>query len=54
MGSPLEMGANVSLTRAIEIFEHMAASDPDFHHLKALADHWKVVANVGVRNVRPF
>ncbi|XP_070000799.1 uncharacterized protein [Penaeus vannamei] len=50
VGSPLEMGANVSLTRAIEIFEHMAASDPDFHHLKALADHWKVVANVGVRN----
>nr|BAS67018.1 aldehyde oxidase [Penaeus japonicus]BBC28100.1 aldehyde oxidase [Penaeus japonicus] len=50
VGSPLEMGANVSLNRAIEIFEHMAASDQSYHHLQSLADHWKVVANVAVRN----
>lgn len=48
--SPLELGANVSLTRAIEVFQHLATSDPGYLYLKTLADHWQVVANVSVRN----
>lgn len=46
----ITLGANVSLKRAIEVFEE-AAGNPGFQHLKELAKHWGVVANVAVRNV---
>ncbi|XP_063615205.1 uncharacterized protein LOC134788260 [Penaeus indicus] len=44
------LGANVSLKRAIEAFEQ-AAGNSGFQHLQELAKHWRVVANVAVRNV---
>lgn len=50
MESPLKLGANVSLTRCIEVFKHMAESDPGYDYLHALVSHWQVVANVSVRN----
>lgn len=49
--SPLVMGANVSLSRAIEVFEQMAISYQGYEYLHALLDHWKLVANVSIRNV---
>lgn len=51
VGSPLVMGANVSLNRAIEVFEQMANSYQGYEYLHALVKHWKLVANVSVRNV---
>ncbi|KAG7171465.1 Indole-3-acetaldehyde oxidase-like [Homarus americanus] len=44
------MGANVSLSRAIEVFEHVAATYPGYQYLRVLQSHWKMVANVSVRN----
>lgn len=51
LGVPLQLGANVSLARAMEVFRHMAKAHHGFHYLEILADHWQVVANVAVRNV---
>ena len=51
MGKTLILGANVSLTRAIETFEAMSKMNSGFKHLEGLAKHWRKVANVGVRNV---
>lgn len=51
LGVPLQLGANVSLARAMEVFRHMAKAQQGFHHLEVLADHWQVVANVAVRNI---
>ena len=51
VGVPLELGANVSLARAMELFQHMAKTQPRYSYLEVLANHWQVVANVAVRNV---
>ncbi|XP_076041684.1 uncharacterized protein LOC143025623 [Oratosquilla oratoria] len=48
--APLVLGANVSLSRAIEVFDMAAEALEGFAYTKALAKHWRVVANVGVRN----
>ncbi|XP_076057313.1 uncharacterized protein LOC143034854 [Oratosquilla oratoria] len=49
--APLVIGANVSLARVIEVFELTAKSWQGYQHLENLAQHWRVVANVAVRNV---
>nr|XP_053649189.1 uncharacterized protein LOC128700182 isoform X1 [Cherax quadricarinatus]XP_053649190.1 uncharacterized protein LOC128700182 isoform X1 [Cherax quadricarinatus]XP_053649191.1 uncharacterized protein LOC128700182 isoform X1 [Cherax quadricarinatus]XP_053649192.1 uncharacterized protein LOC128700182 isoform X1 [Cherax quadricarinatus] len=51
IGSPLTMGANVSLSRVIEVFKHMAISYPGYQYLKTFQSHWELVANVSVRNI---
>lgn len=51
LDEPLKLGANVNLTRAMEVFKHMAMARAGFQYLQVLADHWQVVANVAVRNV---
>lgn len=51
IGEPLTLGANVSLSRAIEVFQHVANAYPNYRYLDALVRHWKLVANVSVRNV---
>ncbi|KAK7082852.1 hypothetical protein SK128_018427, partial [Halocaridina rubra] len=51
VGTPLSLGANVSLARAIEVFHHKAEQSSDYAHLKEVAKHWEYVANVSVRNV---
>ena len=48
----LVLGANMTLTNAMSVFKKIAAQRPkEFAHLKALADHINLVANVPVRNV---
>lgn len=46
----LQLGANVSLGRAMELFQYMAKKQPRYSYLEILANHWQVVANVSVRN----
>ncbi|XP_063609254.1 uncharacterized protein LOC134783340 [Penaeus indicus] len=50
IGEPLILGANVSLSRAIEVFQHVANAYPNYRYLDTLVRHWKYVANVSVRN----
>ncbi|XP_042871766.1 indole-3-acetaldehyde oxidase-like [Penaeus japonicus] len=50
VGEPLVLGANVSLSRAIEVFQHVANTYPNYRYLDTLVRHWKLVANVSVRN----
>lgn len=46
------IGANTTLTAAIDIFTKIANEKPDkFGYLKQLADHISLIANVPVRNV---
>ncbi|XP_068204376.1 uncharacterized protein [Palaemon carinicauda] len=49
-GTPLSLGANVSLTRCMEAFKDKALTDPGYAHLGEIAKHWQYVANVSVRN----
>ncbi|KAK4325143.1 hypothetical protein Pmani_004297 [Petrolisthes manimaculis] len=50
--APVVLGANVSLTRAIEVFRDAALESPGaFAHLDVIANHWQFVANVSVRNI---
>ncbi|KAK3885385.1 hypothetical protein Pcinc_010383 [Petrolisthes cinctipes] len=50
--APVVLGANVSLTRAIEVFRDAALESPGaFAHLDIIAKHWQFVANVSVRNI---
>ena len=54
-GAPVTIGARVGLTRCIELFRQVATgpkSVPGYQHLEEIADHWQVVANLAVRNVR--
>ncbi|XP_045620965.1 LOW QUALITY PROTEIN: uncharacterized protein [Procambarus clarkii] len=48
---PLTMGANVSLNRVMEVFERVASSHQGYQYLTVLRSHWKLVANVAVRNI---
>ena len=47
----LQIGAAVDLSRFISILE-LYASHPGFKYLTQVANHFRVVANVPVRNVR--
>ncbi|CAH1401637.1 unnamed protein product [Nezara viridula] len=47
----ISMGASVNLTEAMEFFYKMAYEQPaKFEYLKALADHFDMIANIPVRN----
>ncbi|XP_063217996.1 xanthine dehydrogenase/oxidase-like [Bacillus rossius redtenbacheri] len=46
----LSMGANVSLTDAMEMLYKMADRRPEYAYTRALADHIDLIANVPVRN----
>ena len=48
--SPLVLGAGMSLTAVIELFEDMG-SNPKYEYCQVLADHIKKVAHPSVRNV---
>ncbi|XP_068235894.1 uncharacterized protein [Palaemon carinicauda] len=50
LGEPLILSANVSLARAIEVFQEAAESMESYRHMEEVAKHWKLVANVSVRN----
>lgn len=50
IGEPLVLGANVTLSRAIEVFQHVANTYPNYRYLDTIVRHWKLVANVSVRN----
>jgi xanthine dehydrogenase/oxidase len=45
------LGANTSLTAAMEIFNQVGDENPQFSYFKQLASHLDLVANVPVRNV---
>nr|XP_018909622.1 PREDICTED: xanthine dehydrogenase-like [Bemisia tabaci] len=47
----LNLGANITLTKAMSIFESVSKKYPKFSYLKAFADHIDLIANVPVRNV---
>ncbi|XP_068204134.1 uncharacterized protein [Palaemon carinicauda] len=49
--SPLILGANVSLTRCIEVFKYMGNNVSGYRYLKRIKHHWSQVANVSVRNI---
>jgi xanthine dehydrogenase/oxidase len=49
-GKSLVLGANTTLTEAIEIFTQIAKDNPNFAYLKLMADHIDLIANVPVRN----
>lgn len=50
IGEHLELGANLSLTEAMEVFTKVSTMD-GFEYCKVLWDHFDVIANVPVRNV---
>ena len=45
------IGANVNITRCIEIFEYMADNFSGYQYLREVKNHWMEVASVSVRNV---
>ncbi|CAL4121735.1 unnamed protein product, partial [Meganyctiphanes norvegica] len=47
----LVLGAAVTIARAIQIFERVSSNIPGYGYLQVLANHWKNVANTGVRNM---
>ncbi|XP_044766834.1 xanthine dehydrogenase/oxidase-like [Coccinella septempunctata] len=47
----LTLGGDMSLTKTMELFYKIANSNPKFAHLKTMADHIDLIANVPVRNV---
>lgn len=49
--SSLCIGANTTLTNALDLFVRMAKEQPQLKYLKKLADHIDLIANVPVRNV---
>lgn len=51
-GDFLILGANMTLTKAIELFNDLSTTNSKFGFLKKVADHIDLIANVPVRNVR--
>ncbi|XP_076048889.1 uncharacterized protein LOC143029787 [Oratosquilla oratoria] len=49
-GGSLIFGANVSLTRLIEVMKENAAKNPGFAYLRDIAKHFQHVGNMHVRN----
>lgn len=48
----LILGANISMTSAMELFQRISKENKNYQYLKKLADHIDLIANVPVRNVR--
>lgn len=51
-GDHLIIGANMTLTKAIDLFNGISTTHAEFVFLKKVADHIDLIANVPVRNVR--
>ncbi|XP_017770615.1 PREDICTED: indole-3-acetaldehyde oxidase-like [Nicrophorus vespilloides] len=47
----LEIGANVTLTEAIDIFHTVSFNDPNFSYLQKFTEHIDLIAHVPVRNI---
>lgn len=47
----LILGAGVTLTEAMEIFEKLSSESEDFAYLKEFCNHLDLVAHIPVRNV---
>lgn len=47
----LVLGGDMSLTITMELFYKLSGSNSKFAHLKTMADHIDLIANVPVRNV---
>lgn len=47
----LILGANISLTQVMDIFDHVSSKNPGFKYLKQMREHLNLIANVPVRNV---
>jgi xanthine dehydrogenase/oxidase len=47
----LEIGGNMTLTEAIEIFTKVSSENENFGYLSEVAKHFEMIANVAVRNV---
>lgn len=50
-GDLLILGANMTLTKTIDLFNNLAITNPEFRFLKKVAEHIDLIANVPVRNV---
>ncbi|XP_018020416.2 xanthine dehydrogenase, partial [Hyalella azteca] len=51
--SPIKLGARLSLNQCIDVFRSVCEGPKavaGYGHLKEMADHWQVVANLAVRN----
>lgn len=51
-GDHLIIGANMTLTKAIDLFNGLSTTNAKFAFLKKVAEHMDLIANVPVRNVR--
>ncbi|KAF2904210.1 hypothetical protein ILUMI_01965, partial [Ignelater luminosus] len=49
-GKNLILGANMTLTNAINLFKKLSKEYENFSYLSKLADHIDLIANVPVRN----
>ncbi|XP_063928230.1 uncharacterized protein LOC135141244 [Zophobas morio] len=49
-GDSLVLGANITLSNTIEVFQNIAKTYPNFSYLNQMADHIDLIANVPVRN----
>lgn len=50
-GDVLILGANMTLTKTIDLFNSLSLTNPEFAFLKKVAVHLDLIANVPVRNV---
>lgn len=48
----LILGANTTLTKAIDLFNSLSTTNAEFAFLKKVAEHIDLIANVPVRNVK--
>jgi xanthine dehydrogenase/oxidase len=46
----IEFGSQLTLRKMIELFHDCSTNLPGFQYLKVLADHFRKIANVGIRN----
>lgn len=51
-GNLLVLGANMTLTKTIYLFNNLSTTNSEFAFLKKVAEHIDLIANVPVRNVR--
>lgn len=51
-GDYLILGANMTLTKTMDLFKSLSTTNTHFSFLKKAAEHIGLIANVPVRNVR--
>lgn len=47
----LELGANSTITEAMDIFSKISEENPSFKYLSKIYDHFDLIANIAIRNV---